>query len=398
MLNKQSIASLGKKELSHKKVLLRVDFNVPVQDGKITDDARIAAALPTITYLLKNDAAVILCSHMGRPKGVVVESLRLNLVKERLEELLKKTVQKTDNCIGDEVENQSSSLQPGDVLLLENVRFHNEEVENDPKFSEKLSRLADIFVQDAFGVVHRSHASTEGVTHYLPTYAGFLIEKELNFLDKAIKSPKRPFIAIIGGSKVSSKIDVLKQLLDVVDCLVIGGGMTYTFLQAENHSIGNSLCETDKLDEARLFLAAAKNSKTDVIFPIDHLVVGTFSADANITIIEGNDIPDGQIGVDIGPKTIALLEERLKSAKTILWNGPLGVFEMDPFSRGTFSVAEAMASSDGITIVGGGDSAAAIAKAGLTEAMTHISTGGGASLEFLEGKSLPGIMALKDNS
>lgn len=396
MLNKKSIKDLGLNELAHKRVLVRVDFNVPMKDGIISDDARIRAAIPTLTYLLDHDASVIICTHVGRPNGAVVEHLRVMPIAERLESLLGRTVHKVNDCIGSNVEAAVQQLTPGSVLFLENLRFYKEETKNDTAFSKALANLADIFVQDAFGVVHRAHASTEGVTRYLPSYAGFLIEKELAFLDQAVKQPKRPFVGIIGGSKVSTKIDVLQQLLGVVDCLIIGGGMTYTFLKAQGFEIGTSLCEEDKLTDALSFLEAARASNTEVLFPIDHMVVPTFSADAPIAIVEGNVLPEGHLGVDIGPKTIVAINERLAKAETILWNGPLGVFEIAPFSKGTFAVAEAMAKSHAITIVGGGDSAAAIAQVGLTEKMTHISTGGGASLEFLEGKALPGIVALKD--
>jgi len=396
MLRKQALKDLGRDALSNKRVLVRVDFNVPMDGNVISDDGRIRAAIPTLQYLLDHNASVIVCSHMGRPKGEVVESLRLNGVADRLSELLARPVRKVDDCVGPEVEAASSSLQPGEILMLENLRFHKEETSNDSQFSRQLGNVADLFVQDAFGVVHRAHASTEGVTHFLPSYAGFLIEKELEFLDRAIKAPQRPLVAIIGGSKVSTKIDVLKELLGTVDTIIVGGGMTYTFLKAQGYEIGKSLCETEKISEANAFLEACKASTTDVIFPVDHLVVEEFSADAKTVVVEGNELPENGIGVDIGPKTIALLQETLSKAQTILWNGPLGVFEMEPFSKGTFSVAQAMAESEGITIVGGGDSAAAIAKAKLSDKMTHISTGGGASLEFLEGKPLPGIMSLKD--
>ncbi len=396
MLNKQSIKDLGLTDLSNKRVLVRVDFNVPMQEGVISDDARIRAALPTLNYLLDHNASVIICTHFGRPKGTVSDALRVKPIAERLSELMGKPVQKMNDCIGKEVEFAVTQLKSGEVMLLENLRFHKEETKNDSAFSKKLAALADLFVQDAFGVVHRAHASTEGVTHYLPSYAGFLIEKEITFLDRAVKQTKRPFIAIIGGSKVSTKIDVLQQLLGVVDCLIIGGGMTYTFLKAQGFEIGTSLCEDDKLNDARAFLTAVETSFTDVIFPVDHLAVPTFSADAPLSIIDGNNLPKEQMGVDIGPKTIELIKSRLHDAATILWNGPLGVFEVSPFSKGTFAVAEAMAESNGITIVGGGDSAAAIAQIGLTSRMSHISTGGGSSLEFLEGKALPGIVSLKD--
>ncbi len=384
-------------ELEGKRVLVRVDFNVPLENGRISDDSRLEASLPTIQYLIDNHAKVVIISHLGQPKGPTPE-LSLQPIAERLGVLLGRPVQFVAESVGDLVELAVSKMVNGDVILLENVRFHAGETQNDPGFSQQLASVADLFVQDAFGTAHRAHASTVGVTKYLPSYAGFLIEKEIEFLDGAIKSPKRPFVAIIGGSKVSGKLGILRHLLGKVDVMVIGGAMTYTFLKAQGHSVGKSLWEPEKISEALAFLADAKSSATKVVLPVDHVVVTELKPDAVAVIVDGGDLSDDQMGVDVGPKTVALIEAEIHSAATVLWNGPLGIFEMDAFSIGTFAVAKALALSDALTIVGGGDSAAAIVKAGLADDMTHISTGGGAALEFLEGKTLPGIAALERNN
>jgi len=390
-LGVRSVADIPTSELEGRRVLVRVDFNVPIQEGRISDDARIVAALPTIQYLLKYGARVILMSHLGQPKGVT-PSLSLALVATRLGELLRIPVALATDCIGPDVMAQVGAMKPRSVVLLENVRFHPEETQNDPVFAEKLAKLGDIFIQDAFGTAHRAHASTAGIAAYIPAYAGFLIQKELTFLDHAMKNPKHPFVAIIGGSKVSSKMGVLTHLLGKVDVLVIGGAMAYTFLQAQGKQIGKSMVESDRMADARSFLQQEANSTTRVILPIDHVVSNEVSETAQTEICK--DIPADRMGLDIGPETVALIRKVVASAGTVLWNGPLGVFELTPFSEGTFAVANALAESPAITIVGGGDSGAAIAKAGLTAHMTHISTGGGASLEFLEGLPLPGITIL----
>jgi phosphoglycerate kinase len=394
--NKKSIKDLSKSDLSGKKVLVRVDFNVPINDGVISDDTRINAAIPTIQYLIENGASVILCSHMGRPKGECVEKLSLKPVAERLSEKLNTEVPILNDCIGEDVASNVSKMKMGDIVLLENLRFHNEETENDPAFSKKLAELADLFVQDAFGVVHRAHASTAGVCDYLPAYAGFLIQKELEFIGGAIASPKRPLIAIIGGSKISSKIGVLRHLLGLVDTLIIGGAMTYTLLKAQGSQTGTSLVEDDFKDEALAFLKESETSSTSVILPLDHVCATEFSVDSDIDIFDTDAFPENRMGLDVGPKTISAINTALDGAGTVIWNGPLGVFELEPFSKGTFSVAETLSKSSAITIIGGGDSAAAISKVGLSDTMSHISTGGGASLEFLEGKVLPGIDVLQD--
>ncbi len=394
MVSKRSVRDLG--DIKGKRVLVRVDFNVPMQGGEISDDSRIRSALPTLRDLIKKGAKLILMSHMGRPGGERVESLSLAPVSQRLSELLGQTIDQSSMCVGPEVESSVQSLKDGQVLMLENLRFHAEETKNDPEFSKKLARLGDVFVQEAFGTVHRAHASTTGVAAYVPAVAGYLIEKELNFLDMAISQPIRPLVAIIGGAKVSSKFAVLKNMLGRVDTLIIGGGMTYTFLKAQGLEVGKSLCEDEKIDDAKEFLLAAKTSSTRVILPVDHVVVPDFLADAPMQIVGSEAIPSDHLGVDAGPDTVTLLEDVLKDAGTVLWNGPLGVFELEPFSKGTFAIARALANSKAVSIVGGGDSAAALAKVGLSDKMSHISTGGGASLEFLEGRELPGISILED--
>ncbi len=396
MYNKASIKDLSEGDISGKKVLVRVDFNVPLDDNRnITSDARIKAALPTIEYLVKNNAKVVLVSHLGRPKGEVKPEFNMDPVAKRLAELIDAPVIKANDCDSDAQE-KVSAMQAGEIVLLENVRFYAGETKNDQELAKNLASLADIFVNDAFGTAHRAHASTAGVTEYLPAYAGFLIEKELDFMGGALSNPAKPFVAVIGGAKVSSKIGVLKNLLGKVDSLIIGGGMAYTFFKAEGTPIGASLCEDDFLEEAKSFLEEAKNSPTEVLFPEDILVADAFAEDANTQLVEHDAIPEGWLGLDVGPKAIEAFEKKLKEAKTVVWNGPLGVFEMDKFATGTNAIAKAVAASDAVSIIGGGDSVAAIYKAGVVDQVSHISTGGGASLEFLEGKELPGIAALKD--
>lgn len=394
MLSKKSVTDIP--ALKGKRVFVRVDFNVPIQDGVISDDTRIKAALPTIQYLIKNGAKIILASHLGRPKGKVDPAASLKPISARLAQLVSTSVQQAPDCIGPDVEKMVQGLKDGDILVLENVRFYKEETDNDPAFSKKLADLADVFVEDAFGSVHRAHASTAGIAAYLPAYAGFLVQKEIAFLDNAVKSPKRPLLAIIGGAKVSSKIGVLQNLLGLVDTLVIGGGMTFTFLKSQGIEVGKSLLEMDKLEEAKAFLAKAKQSKTKIVFPVDEVIVKEFSNDAPSQIVDIHQIPADMEGVDVGPKTIALIESEVASAGTVIWNGPLGVFEMPNFAIGTNAIAKALAQSNAITIIGGGDSASAIQQAGFADKISHISTGGGASLEFLEGKELPGITVLLD--
>ncbi len=395
-MNKQTLQSLEPAFLKGKRVMVRVDYNVPFQNGVISDDSRIRASLPTLNYLITSGAKVILVSHLGQPKAYEA-SLTLSPISKRLSELLERPVFQAKDCVGTEVETLVSQLKNGELVLLENVRFHPEETQNTLEFAQKLAKLADIFVQEAFGTVHRAHASTAGVAKIIPGYAGFLVQKELHFLDQAIQNPKRPLLAIIGGSKVSSKIGILQHLLGKVDALVIGGGMAFTFMKAQGFPIGKSLCENDKLQEAATFLEKARNSATKVILPVDQIVVSEFKNESEPQLVSMSAIPDGKMGVDAGPETIRLLQDVIQESATILWNGPLGVFEMDNFAKGTNEVAAMLASSSAITIVGGGDSAAAVAKAGLADKMTHISTGGGASLEFLEGRELPGLVVLEDS-
>jgi phosphoglycerate kinase len=397
---KKSLASLTAAELAGKKVLVRVDFNVPQDEtGKITDDTRIRAALPTIKYLTEAGARVILTSHFGRPKGVT-ESLRLNPVAVRLSELLGQPVVKTDDCIGDAVAAQVNALNNGDVALLENVRFYPEEEKNDPEFAQKLASLADIYVNDAFGTAHRAHASTEGVTKYISTsVAGFLLDKELQYLSGAIDNPKRPLAAIVGGSKVSSKIGVIETLLDKVDYLLLGGGMIFTFYKARGLSVGKSLVEEDKLDLARALEKKAAERGVKFLLPTDVVVADNFKPDANAQTVSIDNIPDGWMGLDIGPDSVKVFQEALSNCKSAIWNGPMGVFEFDKFAVGTEAIAHTLAdltATGTITIIGGGDSVAAVEKVGVADKMSHISTGGGASLELLEGKILPGIAALNE--
>ena len=385
-------------DVAGKKVFVRVDFNVPIDaDGNVSDDKRIVAALPTIKYLLENNAKVILCSHLGRPKGKVNKEFTLAPVAKRLAELLPDTkITFAEDTIGPSARAAIDALRNGEIVLLENVRFYAEEEKNDPAFAKELASLADVYVSDAFGTVHRAHASTAGIAAYIPAVAGFLIGKELDIMGKALEDPERPFIAILGGAKVSDKIGVIKNLLTKCDCLVIGGGMAYTFLKAQGHSIGSSLLDSDNIGLASDLLKEAEEKKVAMLLPEDHVIADRFDAEADKKVTDGVDIPDGWMGMDIGPKTIAKYAEAIKKAKTVVWNGPMGVFEFKPFAEGTQKIAEACAECGGVTIVGGGDSASAVKKLGYADKITHISTGGGASLEFLEGKVLPGVAALND--
>jgi len=399
-VSKKSISSLSAADLTGKRVLVRADFNVPVDDaGNITDDTRIRAALPTIKDLTSKGAKVILCSHFGRPKGVD-EKLRLTPVAKRLSELLGQDVIKCNDCIGDEVASQIAAMANGQVALLENVRFYPEEEQNDPEFAKKLAANADLYVNDAFGTAHRAHASTEGVTRYLsPSVAGYLIEKELEYLQNAIEKPQAPLAAIVGGSKVSSKIGVIETLLDKCDKLFLGGGMIFTFYKARGLNVGKSLVEEDKLELARALEAKAKAKGVELLLPTDVVVADSFSPDANSQIVDINQIPDGWMGLDIGPDSLKVFQAALADCKTVIWNGPMGVFEFAKFAAGTEGIAHTLAEiskTGAITIIGGGDSVAAVEKVGLADQMSHISTGGGASLELLEGKILPGIAALDD--
>ncbi|MEM7591938.1 MAG: phosphoglycerate kinase [Cyanobacteria bacterium P01_A01_bin.83] len=396
---KKTVASLTEADVSGKKVLVRADFNVPLDDsGNITDDTRIKAALPTIKDLTGKGAKVILCSHMGRPKGEVKENLRLTPVAKRLSELLGQDVTKCDDCVGDAVTSTVNSMSNGQVALLENLRFHSEEEANDPEFAKQLAANADLYVNEAFGTAHRAHASTEGVTKYLsPSVAGYLIEKELDYLQDAVDNPKRPLAAIIGGSKVSSKIGVIETLLDKCDKLLIGGGMIFTFYKARGLSVGKSLVEEDKLELAKSLEAKAKEQGVELLLPTDVVVADNFAPDANSQTVGIDGIPDGWMGLDIGPDSIKVFQDALADCNAVIWNGPMGVFEFDKFAAGTEGIAHTLAGkSDAITIIGGGDSVAAVEKVGVADKMSHISTGGGASLELLEGKTLPGIVALDD--
>jgi 3-phosphoglycerate kinase len=383
-------------DVKGKRVLVRVDFNVPMESGQITDDRRIREALPTIRYLLDHGATVILASHLGRPKGRVDEAFRLTPVAQRLSALLDRPVPLLPDCVGPQVEATVARLRPGHAVLLENLRFHPEEEANDPEFARALARLADLYVNDAFGTAHRAHASTAGVAAYLPAVAGFLMEKELKHLGEALDAPRRPFVAILGGKKVSDKIAVIQHLLTKANALLIGGGMAYTFLKAQGFEIGSSLCETDRLDLAKELIADAARRSVGFHLPVDVVAATAVSADAERKVVAATAIPAGWSGLDIGPKTAARFTEIIKGAGTVLWNGPMGVFEIAPFAGGTRAVAEAMAASGAVTVVGGGDTAAAVEEFGLADRMTHLSTGGGASLEFLEGRALPGIAVLQD--
>ena len=393
-MNKKTVRDI---DLKGKKVLVRCDFNVPYDENRvITDNRRIVAALPTINYLLENNCKVILCSHLGRPKGEVKPEFSLDIVAKELSRLLGKEVILAKDVVGPDAVAKAEALGEGEVMLLENVRFEAGEEQNDEELSKKFASLAEVYVNDAFGTAHRAHSSTTGVASFLPAVSGFLIEKELNFMGDAIANPVRPFMAILGGKKVSDKIGVIDSLLEKVDTLLIGGAMAYTFFKAMGYSVGDSICEEDKLDLAREIMDKAKAKGVKLMLPVDTRIGKEFSADTESKVVKCDEMPDGWEGFDIGPETIAAYVEELKNAKTIIWNGPLGVFEFEQFAVGTNEIAKALADIDAVKVVGGGDSAAAIEKAGLAEKFTHISTGGGASLEFLEGKKLPGIEALQD--
>ena len=393
-LNKMTIEDV---QVKGKKVLVRCDFNVPLDaDKNITDETRINAALPTIKYLLENGAAVILCSHLGRPKGEFNMKYSLAPVAKRLSEKLGFEVKLAEDVIGPSAKKLAAEVEPGKAVLLENVRFHAEEEKNDPAFAKELASMAELYVSDAFGTVHRAHASTAGVADYLPAVAGYLIGKELNFLGNAVESPARPFVAILGGAKVKDKIGVITNLLEKVDTLIIGGGMAYTFSKAMGGEIGDSLLDAERIDLAKDMMKAAEAKGVKFLLPVDTVIANDFDNPTEIKVVESGKIPEGWQGLDIGPKTVELFSEAVKAAKTVVWNGPMGVFEKPEFAKGTLAIATAMAESDAITIIGGGDSAAAVTQMGLAPKMSHISTGGGASLEFLEGKVLPGVACLKD--
>lgn len=393
--NKKSVLDA---DVRGKKVLLRCDFNVPQnkETGAITSDKRIVAALPTIKYLLENGAAVIACSHLGKPKGEWKQKLTLAPVAERLSELLGQKVIFANDIIGDDAKAKAAALKPGEIMLLENLRFDIREEKNGADFAKALADMAEVYVSDAFGTVHRAHASTAGVAAYLPAYAGLLVEKELSVMGKALDDPKRPFVAVLGGAKVSDKIGVINNLLEKADTVIIGGGMAYTFIKAMGYEIGNSLLEADKLDYALEMIEKAKRNGVSLLLPVDTAVGNEFKADCDSKIVDIKAMPAGWMGMDIGPKTIELFSDAIKNAGTVVWNGPMGVFEFDAFAKGTKAMAQALADSGAITIVGGGDSAAAVEKLGFADKMTHISTGGGASLEFLEGLELPGVACLLD--
>ena len=393
-MNKKTIKDI---DLKGRKVLVRCDFNVPMDENKnITDNTRIVAALPTIKYLLENNCAVILCSHLGRPKGEFKPEFSLAPVAKELSKLLDKEVIMAKDVVGEDANKKAKELQAGQVMLLENVRYHREETDNDPEFAKKLADMAEIYVNDAFGAAHRAHASTAGVAQYLPAVSGFLIEKELKFLGNALNNPERPFVAILGGAKVSDKIGVIDSLLEKVDTLIIGGGMAYTFFKAQGYEVGNSICELDKLDLAKEAMAKAKEKGVKLMLPVDTKIGKEFKPDTESKTVAWTEIPEGWEGFDIGAKSIEMFTEEIKKAKTVVWNGPVGLFEFDQFAIGTNAIAKTLSEIDATTIIGGGDSAAAVKKAGLQDKMTHISTGGGASLEFLEGKKLPGIECLQD--
>jgi len=393
-MNKMTIRDI---DIKGKRVLMRVDFNVPLnKELKIDDDTRIRAALPTIKYATERGARLILMSHLGRPKGKAHDAMRLNPVAERLSELLGKKVTKLDKCVGEKVKKTVSKMKEGSIVLLENLRFHAEEEKNDPGFAEKLASLGEIYVNDAFGTAHRAHASTEGIAKFLDvSVAGFLLAKEIEYFDKALSDPPEPFVAILGGAKVSDKITVIENLLDKVDVLLIGGGMAYTFIKAQGKGIGSSKLEADKVGVAKTLLEAADKKGVKILLPVDHLIADKIDASSNTRVVDVT-IPENWLGVDVGPKTVDEFKKELRAAKMIVWNGPLGIFEISKFSRGTEDIARFIAGLKATTIIGGGDTASAIAKFGLESAMTHISTGGGASLEYMEGKVLPGIAALND--
>ncbi len=395
--NKKSIEDI---DVSGKRVLCRCDFNVPTKNGKITSDKRIVAAMPTIEYLVNHGAKVILCSHMGKPKGEWKPELSLKVVAERISELLGKEVIMASDVAGEDSKAKAAALKDGDVMMLENTRFMKGETKNDPELSKALASLADIFVNDAFGTAHRAHSSTAGVADYLPAVSGFLVNKEVSIMGKALANPERPFVAILGGAKVSDKLNVINNLLEKVDTLIIGGGMAYTFLAAKGYSIGSSLLDSEKIDYCKEMMAKAEAKGVKLLLPIDTVVADSFpdpiDGDIAVETVAADAIPDGKMGLDIGEKTRALFADAVKSAKTVVWNGPMGVFENPTLAKGTIAVAQALADSEAVTIVGGGDSAAACEQLGFADKITHISTGGGASLEFLEGLELPGIACLQD--
>lgn len=394
-MGKKTIADI---DVSGKRALVRVDFNVPRDKatGEITDDVRMRAALPTIEYLIDHDAKVILMSHLGRPKGKVVEELRLNKVAEHLNELLGKPVTKLDECVGPEVEQAVANMKNGDVILLENIRFHPEEEKNDVHFAKKLAALGDIFVNDAFGTAHRAHCSTAGIGTYLPSVSGFLMKKELAGLGAALMNPEKPFVAIIGGAKISDKIGVVSYLIGKADTIIIGGGMANTFLAAQGYDMKASLVEPESIEVAKETLTQAANAGTDLLLPVDVTIAAAFDAPETAKTVDVDAIDDGWMALDIGPKTVALAEEKISTAKTVIWNGPMGVFEQDAFAVGTNALAKAVALSDAYSVVGGGDSVAAVKKSGMADKINHISTGGGASLEFMEGRLLPGLSVLEE--
>ena len=393
-MNKKTVRDI---DLKGKKVFVRCDFNVPMdKEQNITDNTRIVAAIPTIKYLLEQNCKIILASHLGRPKGEVKPEYSLKPVAKELSKLLNTEVIMSNDVIGEDATTKAENLKEGEILLLENVRFHKEETDNETEFAKKLASMAEIFVNDAFGAAHRAHASTAGIAEYIPAVSGFLIEKELNVLGNAINNPERPFMAILGGAKVSDKIGVIDSLLDKVDTLMIGGGMAYTFFKAQGYNVGNSLCEVDKIDLALQAMEKAKQKGVKLLLPVDTKVGKEFKPDTESKTVAWTEIPDEWEGFDIGEKTIEMFKEELKNAKTVIWNGPLGLFEFDQFAIGTNEIAKALSELEATTIIGGGDSGAAVEKAGLADKMTHISTGGGASLEFLEGKKLPGIECLEN--
>jgi len=394
MKNKMSVADL---DVKGKRVIVRVDFNVPLDsEGNITDDKRIRGALPTIKYIIENGGKLILVSHLGRPKNGFEAKYSMKPAADRLSELLGKEVILAKDVIGEDAKAKAAALKEGEILMLENVRFHKEETKNDPDFAKELASMADIYVNDAFGTAHRAHASTAGLADYLPSACGFLIKKELDIMGKALDNPERPFVAILGGAKVSDKISVIENLIDKVDTLIIGGGMAYTFFKAQGHGVGKSICEDDKVELASSLLAKAKEKGVNLLLPVDNVVGKEFDANTEAKTVPSEAIPDDWMGLDIGEETIKLFSDAIKDAKTVVWNGPMGVFEMERFANGTKKIAEALANSNAITIVGGGDSAAAVEQLGFADKITHISTGGGASLEFLEGKELPGIAVLNE--
>ncbi len=390
-LNKMTVEDL---EVSGKRVLVRCDFNVPLKDGVITSDKRIVASLPTIKYLLDNNAKVILCSHLGRPKGEFKPEFSLAPVAARLSELLGKEVKMATDVVGESAQALAASLNDGDVMLIENVRFHKEETKNDPEFSKKLAQLADLYVNDAFGSAHRAHSSTTGVADYIPAACGYLIQKEISFIGGALANPKRPLVAILGGAKVSDKIGVITNLLDKCDTIIVGGGMAYTFMKSLGHSIGNSLLEEDRVEDALKMMESAKAKGVNFLIPVDNKVGKEYDPNTEAMVVNSDEIPEGWMGLDIGPETQKLFANAINGSGTVIWNGPMGVSEWENFAQGTIAVATAVAESGAISIIGGGDSAAAVQKLGFADKMSHISTGGGASLEYLEGKLLPGIEAL----